>query len=256
MTDLFQSAGNVQSSVSMLLGLYHHHPDLNQYRWLAKQRSVAENCVKHVALLVQVIVAWLLLLAGAGLTAWGVTRGIYTQAAFAALAVAPILYAMLRVSRARFRAKCEMVRRAYENERCGRQDPRFTRLDEEDRTAIVAHHIVLAYLEEVLETCIYGERTLLVDSSAAMDRIAAGHTASLHRHGNNNNNNEREGPANPVALDAGPDRGTAAELAPAQSLMSAARGLRGSTGRGGMDTMGSDDPWCCCQVRSEQCFLA
>lgn len=174
--------------------------------------------------------AWIVFAIGAGLTARGAATGNYSHIAFCALALAPIFLAVYRIAKARHHAKHEMVRRAFENERNERQNK--AALDEEDRTAVVAHHIVLSYLEEVLETCVYGT------SQAPMGHMHAYESKSTKEDNTETPYEIQErAEGNRKIVGSATGGGLEFEKPPAQILMSAARGLRGNTKRGGMNMM-------------------
>ena len=201
-------------------------------------------------------------LIGSALTARGIVTEQYTHIAFCALALVPLLLGVYRVSKARHHAKLEMVRRAFENERSARQEG--VTLEDDERTAVVAHHIVLSYLEEVLETCVYGTSATHIDRMRAYERAtanknqneaAAAADGQGQQEGEVNNANNAQKPPS-----AAPAQGLNVEKdinkPPAQILMSAAQGLRGNTKRGGLTEYMMNTPYpCCSQVCSYCAYL-
>lgn len=204
----------------------------------------------------QVGVAWVLFIVGAALTARGVVYEQYFHVAFCALFLLPFLLAVYRIAKARYHAKLEMVRRAFENERSARQENVI--LDDDERTAVVTHHIVLSYLEEVLETCVYGASATHMDRMHAYNRVASkisqneATTAATGANGKGVEGNDADGAEGRSPNK--PSEGTAAglpgenefDMPPAQILMSAARGLRGNTMRGGLTEHMMETPLPCC----------
>lgn len=77
------------------------------------------------------------------------------QLCFLALVLLPLLFAVRHIANARRLAKTEMMRRAFELERHARQCGKPA---QHQRAAVVAHHCILSFLEEILETCVYGSR--------------------------------------------------------------------------------------------------
>lgn len=140
---------------------------------------------------------------------------------FLALAVLPLLLAVRQIASARRGAKTEMVRRAFELERHARQ--RSTP-GQHQRAAVVAHHCVLSYLEEVLETCVYGTKPSPIPMHA------------LHTYKQRIQNASKVAGQGSVALQGDVESLQAVCLAPRDDvLVSTADGLRGAKVQGGLN---------------------
>lgn len=108
------------------------------------------------------------MLAGVGLAVQGLIVGNnWLYLCFLALVVLPVLLAIWHIVDARLQAKTEMVRRIFELERHMRQRTTPTA---RQRLSVVAHHSILAYMEEVLETCVSGTRPSPMPSLHAYKR--------------------------------------------------------------------------------------
>lgn len=172
------------------------------------------------------------------MTAKGLGDGNLLYLSFLALAVAPLALSVWRIAAGRRAAKTEMVRHAFELERHARQcgAPR-----QAQRVDIVAHHVVLAYLEEVLETCVHGSRaapTPMHALHAYQKRIRMQNASKIAGQSSVGLQGDVEAP-NVVPKD--------------DMLMSAAGGLRGVTARGGL-RMSATQPAFCRQCKKMLTF--
>ena len=173
---------------------------------------------------------WLLLVAGVGLAAKGVIMDdnlLYLS--FLALSALPLVLAVRRVCTARSAAKAEMVRCAFELERQARQG---NTPSESQRAAIVAHHCVLAYLEEVLESCMHGGRATPIPMQ---DLRAYQNKMRMH-------NAPKVTGQSSIGLQGDVE---SLNMVPKDDmLMSAAGGLRGVTARGGLQLSATQPAFC------------